>query len=234
MDRPECVRPCRERARPHIIKAVGFDFDHTLGIDNKLERVAFLRLLEPAAPLIDEIERIDILLANQRAGAFSIEEAVIRFVTERGASDPQPYVARYKAMCVDMVQSFVVPEPGVQELLDTLRSRNVAYALLSNGWSPLQQTKAARVGFDGPVLVSSDIGAQKPSQAAFAALQRAFEVPAGEIAYVGDAPDTDVDGARRAGLRGVWFDAERRDYPKELLQPSAVVHGLVEVTALVM
>jgi len=29
------------------IAGVGFDFDHTLGIDNKLERVAFLQLLAP-------------------------------------------------------------------------------------------------------------------------------------------------------------------------------------------
>ena len=196
--------------------------------------MAFLRLLEAKIPLIDEIDRIDMLLANQRAGAFSIEEAVIRFVADRGGSDPQPYVARYKTMCVEMVQQFVVPEPGVRELLEALRSRSVPYAILSNGWSPLQQAKAARIGFDGPVLVSSDIGCQKPSPEAFAALQRALGAGAHEIAYVGDTPASDVEGARRAGLCAVWFDAERRAYPQELENPPVVVHTLSEVAGLVM
>ncbi|HKU81411.1 MAG TPA: hypothetical protein VJP76_04500, partial [Candidatus Tumulicola sp.] len=56
--------------------AVGFDIDHTIAIDNKLERVALLRLLEgivdagghPLGSLEDEIERIDDLLARQRRG----------------------------------------------------------------------------------------------------------------------------------------------------------------------
>jgi HAD superfamily hydrolase (TIGR01509 family) len=219
---------------------VGFDFDHTLGIDNKLERVAFLRLLDSACEegghcigtIADEIERIDDLLAKQRSGAFTIEEAVRRFVQERGVPDPEPFVDSYKRMAVQMVEAFVIPEPGVREMLAALRRRNIVCAILTNGWSPLQQHKAARVQFDGPVVVSADIGLQKPQPEAFQALAQALGEAPQRIAYVGDSPPSDVAGAIHAGMQGIWFDAEGLAYPPDLPKPSAVIHSLTELAAL--
>src|SRR5581483_7646762 len=47
------VRSARRRSRAPVsgraATGVGFDIDHTIAIDNKLERVAFLRLLETIA-----------------------------------------------------------------------------------------------------------------------------------------------------------------------------------------
>jgi HAD superfamily hydrolase (TIGR01509 family) len=225
---------------PRRIRAVGFDFDHTLGIDNKLERVAFLRLLDAACEIgghcigtiAEEIARIDDLLVKQRAGAFTIEEAVRGFMDERGVNDPQPFVERYKQMAVDMVASFVIPEPFVRQMLEELRSRGIPCAILTNGWSPLQQTKAQRVEFEGPVVVSADLGAQKPEPQAFAALAKALGVPPEDVAYVGDAPQGDVAGALHAGMQGIWFDAEGVTYPTELPPPSAVIHSLAELPGL--
>ena len=223
------------------IRAVGFDFYHTLGIDNKLERVAFLRLLDAACErgghcigtLAEEIERIDDLLAKQRSGAFTIEEAVRRFMSERGVAHPGEFVDGYKRMAVDMVRSFVIPQPGVREMLADLRRRGIPVAILTNGWSPLQQHKAERVEFDGPVLVSAELGIQKPDPLAFAALARALQAEPQEIAFVGDTPSSDVAGAIGAGMRGVWFDAEGLEYPADLPRPSEGIHSLAELTALV-
>ncbi len=73
------------------VRGIGFDLDHTLAIDNQLERVAFLRLLEillseggrTIGTLADEIDNIDELLARQRHGDFSIDDAIARFVALR-------------------------------------------------------------------------------------------------------------------------------------------------------
>lgn len=223
------------------VAAVGFDFDHTLGIDNKLERVAFLRLLDLACELggrckgtlAQEIAGIDEILRRQRRGEFTIEHAVDSFMRERGVSNAEHYAARYKEMCVEMVPLFVIPQPGVRELLDALRRREMPAAILTNGWSPLQQHKAHRVGFTGKVLVSSDIGAQKPHPSAFAALAGALDMPPHQIAYVGDSPESDVAGARGAGMQAIWLDAEGASYPADLRAPSAVIHNLAELAALV-
>ena len=214
---------------------VGFDFDHTLGIDNKLERVAFLRVLERVieaggAPLGNETQEaaaIDDVLAEQRSGAFSIHEAVVRFVRARLAyGDVEPFVQMYKTFALESVDYFVVPLPGARALLKELRRQGVATALLTNGWSPLQERKAARVGFSGPVIVSERLGAQKPDRRAFDALVTALGVPRADAWYVGDQPAVDVAGSMAAGLHGVWLDAESVAYPPGLAAPAHVIHSL--------
>ncbi|HEY8313528.1 MAG TPA: HAD family hydrolase [Candidatus Baltobacteraceae bacterium] len=220
---------------------IGFDFDHTLGIDNKLERVAFLHLLEriqgaggsPVGTLNEEIERIDALLVAQRSGACSIEAAVERYVRAHGIDDVTGYVDAYKTIALASVEAFVVPLPGVASLLGQLRTREIPYAILTNGWSPLQQRKAACIGFDGPVLVSSDIAARKPDRPAFEGLARALGLRPADVAYVGDSPSIDVIGARAAGMIGVWLDAEGAIYPQDAPQPSAVIHNLHQVLGVV-
>ncbi len=217
---------------------VGFDFDHTLGIDNKIERVAFLRLLDrlhtdgpSAASQEQETATIDALLNEQRSGKYTIDEAVIRFVRAHTPSvgDFSEYIAWYKTTVLDTVDDFVVPLPGTIEMLAALQTRKVPMALLSNGWSPLQARKAARVGFQGPVLVSDEIGSLKPDPRAFARLLEALQVPASQAFYVGDNPVVDIVGCMNAGIAGVWLDAEGITYPPELQQPSRTIHALSEL-----
>jgi len=222
------------------IRALGFDIDHTLGIDNKLERVAFLRLLGEVCQegggclgtLAEESARIDTLLERQRSGSFTIDQAVCRFASDRGARFPEEFVDRYKRMAVESVPQFFVAQPAAAAVLRELRLRGIPCAILSNGWSPLQQKKARRLEFDGPVLVSDQIGAQKPEPAAFDALARALKTERHEIAYVGDNPSADVAAALAAGMRGIWLDAERVEYAPGLPAPSAVIHSLAELLAL--
>ncbi len=183
--------------------------------------------------LAEEIARIDELLEAQRAGNFTIEHAVEQFMRERSASAGPRWAERYKQLCVEMVDSFVIPQPGVRSMLQQLRDRGIRVAILTNGWSPLQQRKAQRVQFEGPIVVSADIGTQKPKPQAFAALADALRVPPHEIAYVGDAPSSDAAGALAAGMGAVWFDADRIAYPKDLPPPSAVIHSLTELLSLV-
>jgi putative hydrolase of the HAD superfamily len=222
------------------VRALGFDIDHTLGIDNKLERVAFLRLLgeicmEGGAclgTLAQETVRIDELLERQRSGDLSIDEAVECFASERGARVPDAYIERYKQLALKSVPEFFVAQPDARAVLRDLQQRQIACAILSNGWSPLQQEKARQIEFAGPILVSDAIGAQKPQPEAFAALARALEMDPREIAYVGDNPRGDVAAALSAGMRGVWLDAEGVTYAPDLPEPSAVIHRLTELLAL--
>ena len=157
--------------------AVGFDFDHTLGVDNKLERVAFLRLLERLATYdgaqvreqSEEIAHIDELLVAQRSGAFPIDEAVHRFMQAHGVdAGAARYVEYYKSVALSLVGELVEARPGLEAMLEELHRRGVPCAVLTNGWSPLQQRKAARAGFLGPVIASDEIGVQKPDPRAFA------------------------------------------------------------------
>jgi HAD superfamily hydrolase (TIGR01509 family) len=220
---------------------VGFDLDHTLAIDNKLERVAFLHLLgfllerggRAMGTLAEESDRIDDLLAHQRSGAFSIDDAVRRFTMERGVVASDEYVERFRALAVEMAPAFVVPLPGVKRTVEALRARGVVVAVLSNGWNPLQDVKAKLAGFEGIVLASGEIGVQKPDPRTFEALLGALGTSPGDTWYVGDDPNGDVGGAARCGLNAVWIDAEGKKYPSELPPPPYRIGALEDLLALV-
>lgn len=219
------------------LSGIGFDLDHTLAIDNELERVAFLRLLElllerggrAQGTLAEENSHVVELLHVQRSGAFSIDDAVRGFVTERGLPADDSYVERFRTMAVEMVADFVIPLPGVRRTLQALYQTGLALAVLSNGWNPLQMKKAERAGFNGQVLASADIGAQKPSSRAFGQLLRVLGTPAGGTWYVGDDPYGDISGAHASGLNTVWFNYEGKQYPADLARPTYTIRSFEEL-----
>ena len=221
---------------------VGFDIDHTLCIDNKLERVALLHVLDrivaegghALGTLAQEIERIDELLAFQRGGGCTIDDAVRRFVTERGGSPENDDVEGFKRMAVRMAETFIVADPDAKSTIDTLVGRGISIGVLSNGWNPLQVAKARRAGFTGTVLASADLGVQKPQPEAFLSLARELGLEPEQCFYVGDDPKGDIMGAMSAGFRAVWLDNEGKTYPSDLPPPTHVVDSLRGVVALVL
>ncbi|HEY6325145.1 MAG TPA: HAD family hydrolase [Candidatus Cybelea sp.] len=223
------------------VRGIGFDLDHTLAIDNRLERVAFLRLLERIlaegghyeGTLTDEIDGIDELLKRQRSAEFSIDEAVRRFVAAHGVTPADSHVEWFRRSAIAMVDDLVVPLPGVAETLGSLRERGIAMAVLTNGWNPMQRRKAERAGFRETVLVSSEIGVQKPAARAFEILLDALKTSPGETWYVGDDPQGDVAGAAAAGLQTVWIDWERKTYPAGVPPPRHAIVRFEELLELV-
>jgi len=201
------------------VDAIGFDFDHTLGVDRRLERSVALQLLGPGHE-----QAVDLALASYRYGARSFDEAIALT-----GLDPRSF----RTLVVEQAPKFVTPLAGTPELLLGLRRLGIPMAILSNGWSPLQETKAALVGFEGPVLVSDDIGVRKPRLAAFLQLQRALGVAAERILYVGDDPVSDMLGALSARMQAMWLDAEGRSYPQDVAAPTARVVELQGVLAFV-
>ena len=218
--------------------AIGFDFDHTLGVDHALERKALYVYAEELGAPLDPHDgswpmRIEALLAAFRAGEISLERMVARFGEALAVPDADP--ERWRAICYALVDPLVQPVAGARETLAVLRERGVPLAILTNGWSPLQQLKIARALGDAieTILVSDQLGAVKPARACFAALVAALGVPAEQVWYVGDNPRGDVGGALAAGLRAVWFDWEGQQYPADLPPPTVRIRALRELEALV-
>lgn len=77
------------------------------------------------------------------------------------------------------------------------------------------------------VVVDSETACcYKPEPWIFQRACDALSVPAGEAVMVGDTPGTDVGGAQRAGLRAVWLNRGRREWPGGLAHPDAVIEEL--------
>jgi len=220
---------------------VGFDFDHTLGIDNKLERTIGIELLVRQARAdcrsVDQAQAsqaMDAALDAFRSERMTLEDALraafMRFGRE--GVDFEAVIACFRATVLARAPAFVEPLPGALELLDALDREGIPYALLTNGWSPLQEEKARLIGFRRAVFVGQSGIAWKPSPCAFEPLLRYFGAPADRIWYVGDDPIADVAGAAAAGLRSVWFDWENRPYPAGREPPAYRIHALRELFTL--
>ncbi|MBC5805854.1 MAG: hypothetical protein DLM53_03635 [Candidatus Eremiobacter antarcticus] len=222
--------------------AIGFDFDHTLGTDNQVERFAFVKAASDlgaahgvAVNGLAAFEAIDREIRSFRAGQCSLEVALRRAfaATLPEAAIDHRAAERFRELAVQMVPSYVRALPGVDALLHALDDALVPYAILTNGWNPLQQRKADAVGFRGPVLVSEDLGVRKPGAGAFAKLGEVLGVDSTDVWYVGDDPHADVGGALSAGMRAIWFDWEGRPYPAELAAPTATIHRIADVLSVV-
>jgi FMN phosphatase YigB (HAD superfamily) len=221
--------------------AFGFDFDHTLGVDNGLEHKALYayanELGHPLDPH-DEAARkqLEALLAAFRAGTTSMDEMIGHFAAAIGADPTTAQTVRWQQHCYDLVDELVRPIDGALDVLAYLRARGVPAAILTNGWTPLQQKKIARAlgdaGLGIPILVSDAISAIKPQREAFDALVAALAVPRERLWYVGDNARGDVGGALAAGLRAVWFNWENQSYPQDLPTPTLTIAALRELIEL--
>jgi FMN phosphatase YigB (HAD superfamily) len=219
-------------------RAIGFDFDHTLGLDHGLERRALYELASSlGTPLGDDDATrawIEGLLGEFRTGALSMDAMMARFSEHFALGDVDADL--WRSTCFSLVDESATPIAGARELLATLRERNVPFAILTNGWSPLQQRKIARALGDGAVktiLVSDRLGATKPERAAFDALAAAFDCAPADVWYVGDSPLADVGGAIAAGMCAVWFDWEGLVYPDDVPPPTLRIGALRELEELV-
>jgi putative hydrolase of the HAD superfamily len=59
------------------------------------------------------------------------------------------------------------------------------------------------------LVISSEVGAEKPSSRIFREAARRFAVEPDEILHVGDDPEVDIDGARAAGLQALLVDHKK-------------------------
>ena len=104
-------------------------------------------------------------------------------------------------------------EPGVHTMLATLRDRGLALAIVSNTFVPAHTLDAhlERVGlleFFPVRLYSCETIYRKPHRRIFQMAAAAVNARCRECLFVGDRPDTDVKGARRAGMIAVLKRAE--------------------------
>ncbi len=123
--------------------------------------------------------------------------------------------------------------PGSMEVLDYLRERGYGLHLITNGFVEVQRIKIANSGlapyFD-EVIISEEVGVQKPMREVFDLLLDRLGITADQALMVGDNLETDVEGARRAGIDQVWFNPERERSGKH--RPTFTIKQLEELKRL--
>lgn len=119
---------------------------------------------------------------------------------------------------------------GAAEVL-ALLSRHYLIGILSNGFIDTQYAKLRNSGLDAWVqrmVVSDEIGVQKPSPQIFAHALEATGATAATALMIGDNPEVDIEGAMRAGWRAVYLDRKGKACPAGAVR----IEKLMELPAL--
>jgi putative hydrolase of the HAD superfamily len=97
----------------------------------------------------------------------------------------------------------------VPDFLQALAVAAIPTALVTNGSTSLQHAKLQSVGLEdsfSAVVISAEIAVMKPDPAIFRAALDRLQVNATNVWHVGDSLQSDVAGARSAGIRTVWLN----------------------------
>jgi putative hydrolase of the HAD superfamily len=122
------------------------------------------------------------------------------------------------ALAERMAQSYVSLSPKMTTLFpdafETLQYLQSKYSLhlITNGFAEVQWIKIENSGlrpFFEHIIISEEVGTQKPDKRIFEiAMNRAF-TSAEECIMIGDNFNTDIVGARNAGMDQVYFNPKR-------------------------
>lgn len=113
--------------------------------------------------------------------------------------------------------------------LEGLQHRFRLFAI-SNGNADLGAIGLA--GYFEGSLAAREAGMLKPDPRIFAMLLERAGLAPREVVHVGDDPEADVEGARRAGVLPVWLNRHGTTWPRDSHPPLAV-RTLVEIEPLI-
>jgi putative hydrolase of the HAD superfamily len=110
------------------------------------------------------------------------------------------------------------PMPGARLALEQLHGLGIPTAVLSNTsfGEPVIRYELDKHGLADTlafVAVSADYAVRKPNELLFEIAAARLGINPKDIWFVGDRLDTDVAGARHAGMTSVWFNPLKRPSP---------------------
>ena len=221
------------------LEALVFDLDHTLfdrygtlrGIAYLLKR-RFARQLNPSlcAARLGEM-----LVAADKAYIYHGWPVIYENLVAQGMFiDPPPY-QEYFAFFMEAFQQVAVPIPLVCEMLAQLKAQGFKLGLITNGSASIQRPKLRLLRLDhafDQVIIGKEFGIEKPAPEPFEAMARRLGCKPQRIAYVGDHPLNDMEGARRAGYTPIWVKTSGTWPFPELLQAPYAIDDVLELPQL--
>ncbi|MCC5916690.1 MAG: YjjG family noncanonical pyrimidine nucleotidase [Cryomorphaceae bacterium] len=219
-------------AKPHFIKDIFFDLDHTLWDFQKNSRETLEELfLQSSLPersiafedFFQTYNRInDALWQTYREG--KIKKEVLREIRfsqtlERFGVKDREEVSFFTEMYIQNSPLKKNLIPGTMELLEHLRDNDFKMHIITNGFREVQHTKLTRTGlypFFSKVITSDDVGVNKPDSKIFHHALRAAEAKRNRSIMVGDHLLADIIGARRAGMQQAYYNPHRLSHSEKI------------------
>ncbi len=131
----------------------------------------------------------------------------------------------------DLIERFLHDRNQLTLYPDSLPALNSLYdkyplVSLSDGNSDLERV-GIREFFVGCVY-AADVGFLKPHRAGFLRACEIANSQPGETLHIGDHPESDIDGAKNAGLRTMWMRRNGEKWEKDY-KPDFIVTSMADV-----
>lgn len=134
------------------------------------------------------------------------------------------------------VLEHLVLVPGCVEALRRARAAGWTPFVLTNGVVAQQESKIRNLGLDAEVdgwVISDAVGVRKPDPAIYRLAAEASGLPLESAWIIGDAADTDILGAHRAGIHSVYLHRGRA-WDDAFPRPTAEASSLTEAVRIVV
>ncbi|HEU4652579.1 MAG TPA: HAD family hydrolase [Steroidobacteraceae bacterium] len=224
---------------PHI-RALCFDLDNTLWdvwpVIRRAEQRMYDFLAECYPRVVARVTLEAMREARERvAERFPQMQHDFTFLRKQALRDHALHCGYEETLVEEAFDEFIRARnevelyPDVLPGLERLRRRFRLFTA-SNGNADLNRIGLAH--FFERTVNAREVGALKPAPAMFHRAIEGTDLAPGEVAYIGDDPALDVEGARRAGMRAIWVDRLQSPWPEGIAPPSHRVSTLTELVEL--
>lgn len=221
-----------------MIKAVLFDFDHTL-YDRRLALMqavpALMKSLkEYLHPEVSGEQFFEALLYAETADGGYYNDGyrgVVTLLKEQNMFRTTPEYKLYTSMYYDAIAPAITICPDAYETLQALRDKGYKVGLLTNGHTVSQQMKLSYTQvpqYMDEIIIGDQLPQPKPHPNAFIEMCRRVGVNTDQAVYVGDHIINDVCGARGAGLIPIWKPF-CQSWPQDITPPPFTIENLSDI-----
>lgn len=231
------------------VRAALFDLDDTLFDHRHCAREALAVVRASHEPLsgidasalealhagILEVLHLEVLAGRMDLDAARVERFA-RLVREAGGEPDTDLATSMAAMYRQGYIDARRQVAGAEALLAALRP-HARIVVVSNNLLNEQRAKIHHCGLEPLVdvlVVSEEVGISKPDPAIFTEALARAGCRAEEAVMVGDSWRNDVEGARAAGIRPVWFNPDRVPAPDPSVQVITALEPVPEVVAAIL
>lgn len=209
-------------------KAILFDVDDTLYDQTVPFKEAYREYFgaDPAVPadVIYPVTRkySDQVYSRAMAGQITMEDMYIYRVQkafeEFGIRITDAQALEFQTIYADRQRHIHMSEQ-MEAILDYCKGK-AELGIITNGpskhqWNKVKSLQAERWIPHENIVVSADVGAEKPDRKIFEYAERAMGLEEAGIWFVGDSYELDVKGAVNAGWNAVWMNRRGRDRTDE-------------------
>ena len=222
-----------------MIKAVIFDFDHTLYNRDASYTKMFAPFKADMAEYInDELTDADLLARMKQAdkdGAYPLGwPDVYKEKVKNGVFKQIPTYEEYMRVIRTHQPRTIVLWEDTLSTLTTLREQGYMLGMLTNGSEKSQMDKLNNTPlapyFD-KIIICGTLPESKPFASAYHTICHEMGIEPSEAMYVGDHPTNDVEGSKKAGLTATWIPYVK-PFPQGVTPPDHTIEALSELPSL--